>query len=106
MGTMDPNDEASSSFPDESETPGPDTGGLAFSRETWGPTSFTPFELTGADRREGGAREWVSRALIAAYFLAHDNQPALWVDICDWTEARTPEEVLDAILFAVHVGLP
>lgn len=74
--------------------------------EIWGPRSFEPYKLRPDEEREGGAREWIERALIAWYFVKHDNQPTPMAVICRWIEDLTPLEVLTAVETMARVGLP
>lgn len=106
LGRMSPNDDDSSSFRTDSGARVPDSAGATPLHEIWGPRAFTPYKLEPGDEREGTAMDWVERALIAWYFLQHDNTPATITEVRAWVDVLTPDAIFQAVEFMARVGLP
>lgn len=73
----------------------------------WGPQrSFRFGALRDDAPREGGPMAWTLRALIAFYYIEHDNQPATAEEVTAWVSELTPAQVVTAVNVGVVVGLP
>lgn len=74
----------------------------------WGPTaaSFRFGELPGDKLRLGGPIHWVERALKLHFFIGHDNRPSTQEEVDRWLATLTPNDVAEAVRFAIEVGLP
>ncbi len=75
----------------------------------WGPAPRDEFVFGGLkaeDPRAGDAMDWVLRAMVAFYFVEHDNQPASTDEVYSWVADMTPGQVEQAVSVCVVIGLP
>ncbi len=75
----------------------------------WGPQAREGFRfgtLSDETPREGGPLAWALRAMIAFYYIEHDNRSATLEEVSGWIEAMSPAQVVSAVNVAVVVGLP